>query len=76
MSVMIQVRNVPEEIHRELKARAARAGMSLSDYILKELEKTLEVPTLEEWLARLRSRAPVEPSEPIAEAVHAERESR
>jgi plasmid stability protein len=76
MSVMIQVRNVPDEVHHELKARAARAGMSLSDFVLKELERSLKVPTMAEWLARVRTRTPVEVSESVAEAIREERESR
>ncbi|MDE2640460.1 MAG: hypothetical protein OXI03_07750 [Chloroflexota bacterium] len=62
MSKMIQVRNVPDEVHREAKARAAREGMSLSAYVLRELERTLDVPPIEDVLARLRSREPVESS--------------
>lgn len=53
MSKMIQVRNVPDRIHRKLKSRAALAGMSLSDYLLRELKRTLERPTREELVARL-----------------------
>jgi antitoxin FitA len=76
MSVMVQIRNVPEELHRQLKARSALAGMSLSDYLLRELERSLERPTREDLLARLRSRRPVEPGEPVAAAVRAERQGR
>ena len=60
MSKMIQVRNVPDEVHREAKARAARERLSLSAYVLRELERSLEVPPIEDVLARLRSREPVE----------------
>ncbi|HKH45281.1 MAG TPA: hypothetical protein VKM72_11500 [Thermoanaerobaculia bacterium] len=73
---MVQIRNVPEEIHRKLKARAALSGMSISDYLLREIERSLERPTRDELLERLRSRSRVEPSEPIAMAVAAERENR
>jgi len=73
---MVQVRNVPDEVHRKLKSRAALAGMSLSDYLLREIERSLERPTREELLTRLRSRTRVEPSEPIASIVAAERRSR
>jgi len=73
---MVQVRNVPDEVHRKLKSRAALAGMSLSDYVLQEIERSLERPTREELLTRLRSRTRVEPSEPIASIVAAERRSR
>jgi antitoxin FitA len=76
MSVMVQIRNVPDEVHRQLKARAALAGMSISEYLLREIERSLERHTREELLARLRSRERVEPREMVAAAVAAERESR
>jgi antitoxin FitA len=56
MSKMIQVRNVPEELHRTLKVRAAERGMTLSDYVLSELEEIAGKPTLAEWVDRLRDR--------------------
>jgi plasmid stability protein len=59
MSKMIQLRNVPDALHRTLKARAAMAGMSLSDYLLSEIKEIVEQPTLAEWRARLHSREPV-----------------
>lgn len=76
MSKMIQIRNVPEEIHHEVKARAALAGMSLSDYLLREIKQTVAVPSIEEVMARIakRERPPI-PETP-AEAVRAERSSR
>jgi antitoxin FitA len=73
---MIQIRNVPEEVHRELKARAARAGMTLSDYLMDVIRKASERPEPEVLLRRIRERAPVYPSESPAEAVRAEREAR
>jgi hypothetical protein len=76
MPVMVQIRNVPDEVHRQLKARAALAGTSISEYLLREIERSLERPTREELLSRLRSRQRVEPSEPVAAAVAAEREGR
>ena len=76
MATMVQIRNVPDELHRKLKSRAALAGMSISEYLLRELERTLERPTREELLERLRSREPYEPQESIAELIAAERESR
>ena len=76
MSKMIQVRNVPDEVHREAKARAARAGLSLSDYLLRVLEQDLAVPPVEEVLARIAGRERLEPSESPAELVRAERERR
>lgn len=71
---MIQVRNVPETIHRQLKSRAALAGMSLSDYLLNEIRRVAERPTLDEIRARLESRPAVILSEAPAEAVRAERD--
>jgi len=56
---MIQVRNVPEVLHRSLKVRAATAGMSLSDYLLGELREIAERPTLAEFRERLHTRKPV-----------------
>lgn len=51
---MVQIRNVPAEIHRQLKARAAIEGMSMSDFVLREVRKALERPTRQEILERLR----------------------
>lgn len=76
MSVMIQIRNVPDEIHRTLKARAAKAGMSLSDYLLAQIRETAERPTFEEFVARLESRPSVDLGISTADAVRAERDSR
>jgi antitoxin FitA len=60
MARMIQVRNVPEVLHRSLKARAANAGMSLSDYLLGELREIADRPTLTEFRERLHTRRPVQ----------------
>lgn len=76
MPTMIQIRNVPDELHRRLKARAALAGQSLSDYLLAEIRRSVARPTLEELRQRLAARAPVRPAIPPAEAVRAERDSR
>lgn len=73
---MLQVRNVPPELHRTLKARAALVGMSLSEYVLKELARTVERPTLDELRRRLAARAPYRPDVPPAEALAEEREGR
>jgi plasmid stability protein len=64
MSKMIQIRNVPDELHRTLKVRAAQMGMTLSDYLLSEIELIAERPTLAEMMERLRQREPVELDEP------------
>jgi hypothetical protein len=73
---MIQVRHVPESVHRTLKARAALAGMSLSDYLLAALRQIAERPTLDEIRGRVRSRARVTDRQSTAEDVRAEREAR
>jgi plasmid stability protein len=75
MSKMIQIRNVPDELHREVKARAARAGMSLSDYLLREVERTVATPPVDVVLARIAARGRPLLEETPAEAVRAERES-
>jgi len=51
---MIQIRNVPDDIHRTLKSRAAAEGLSLSDYLLRMAERSAQEPTLEELRERLR----------------------
>jgi hypothetical protein len=72
----IQIRNVPEDLHRKLKARAAEAGMSLSDYLLAELEPLAELPTLQEWVREVRGRPVVRLERRPAEVIREEREHR
>jgi plasmid stability protein len=55
---LIQIRNVPEDVHRTLKARAAARGTSLSDYVLAEVTRAARTPTPEELDERIRSRRP------------------
>jgi len=76
MSKMVQLRNVPDELHRSLKARAALAGMSLSDYLLREIRRSVERPTSEELLRRLERRDTVKTPLPPALAVRAQRDRR
>ena len=73
---MIQIRNVPEDIHRRLKARAAISGLSLSDMLLRAITALAEKPTLEEIRARLASRPSPTLSISPADAVRAERDAR
>ena len=73
---MVQVRNVPDTLHRTLKARAALAGMSLSDYLLAEMRRIAERPTPDELRRRLQQREPVVLPAPAARAVRAERDAR
>ena len=74
MPRMIQLRHVPDELHRKLKARAALEGLSLSDYLLQEVRQVAERPTLAEMRHRLAQRAPVDTRVSPARAVRAERE--
>ncbi len=76
MPTMVQIRNVPESIHRTLKSRAALAGMSLSEYLLAELRRAAERPTRAELLERVARRERVHPRPRPAVAVRAERERR
>lgn len=76
MTKMIQIRHVPEPLHRKIKARAATEGMPLSDYLLREIERVAERPAIEELRERLRGRSPVSPRLSPAEAVRRERGSR
>ena len=73
MSKMVQLRNVPDALHRSLKARAAMAGMSLSDYLIAEIKEIAERPTLAEFRARLQKRKPVSVELDTARMVEEER---
>jgi antitoxin FitA len=75
MSKMIQIRNVPDAVHRNLKSRAAVAGQSLSDYLRTEIERIAALPTREEMLARIHSRSRVTLNVPAAVVIRQERES-
>jgi plasmid stability protein len=73
---MIQIRNVPDEVHRTLKMRAAAEGLSLSGYLLREIERYADRPTVEEVLARIKRDGSVTLVEDSATAVRAERDAR
>ncbi len=75
MPKMIQIRNVPDALHRKIKARAAQSGKTLSDYLLSEIERIASLPTRDEMLARLHARTRVRLKTPAAEIVRQERES-
>ncbi len=60
MAKMIQIRNVPDELHRTLKERAAREGVTLSDLLLREITIVAERPTLAQWVAEVTSDPPVD----------------
>jgi plasmid stability protein len=73
---MIQIRNVPDDVHREIKARAARAGMTLSDYLKREVERLVAVPPVEDVLDRARSRERPRLDESIVDMLRDERQGR
>ena len=76
MAKMVQIRNFPDSLHRLTKARAAMAGMSLSDYLVSRIKFAEEGPTMEELRERLRKREPVSAPISAAEAVRQERDAR
>jgi plasmid stability protein len=75
-ATMVQIRNVPPDVHRRLKARAAIEGLSMSDYVLREIRKALERPTRQEVLERLRARPARQLRKSAADVIRAERDSR
>lgn len=76
MSKMIQLRNVPDELHRTLKVRAAANGQTLSDYLIREVRRISARPTVAEIRSRLLERSPAKVRESAARAVRAERSTR
>lgn len=72
----LQIRNVPDDVHRTLRARAAAAGMSLSDYALEELERVAQRPPVADLLARARARSGGASAEAILAAVRDGRDRR
>jgi len=73
---MIQIRHVPDPLHRKLKARAALEGKSLSDYLLREIRRIAERPTTEEIMERLARLPRVSPRVPPAQVIREERDGR
>lgn len=73
---MIQIRSVPEELHRQLKARAALEGMSMSDYVLREIRKSLARPMRHEILSKLKSKPVRKFRKRPADVIREGRESR
>jgi plasmid stability protein len=72
----IQIRNVPPDVHRTFKARAAKAGMSLQEYLLGELTEAAARPTIEELTERIRRRGPVQTKTDPADIIREDRDSR
>ncbi|HSM91720.1 MAG TPA: hypothetical protein VLT47_02475 [Anaeromyxobacteraceae bacterium] len=73
---MIQIRNVPDELHRRLKMKAAAEGLSLSDLLLREAQRLAARPSLDEVLDRIRSRTPVKTRVSSVRIIRAAREGR
>jgi hypothetical protein len=76
MPKMIQIRDVPDDVHGILKARAAHEGMSLSDFLKREFQRTAARPSIREWLDRAQQAKPISASITPAQAVRELRESR
>ena len=76
MSKMLQIRNVPDDLHARLKARAAYAGMSMSDYGLREIRRSLDRPTREKVFARIAELPPIRLDPPPADILREERNKR
>jgi plasmid stability protein len=73
---MIQIRHVPDTLHRKLKARAATEGLSLSDYLLAQIRQIAERPTLAEMIERLHRAEKVNLPISAADLIRQERDSR
>jgi plasmid stability protein len=76
MAIMIQIRNVPDDLHRQLKARAALEGMSLSVFLLREARRIAVRPTMAELRRRVQQRQRVQPRVSPARAVRSARDRR
>ena len=75
MGVLIQIRDVPDEVHKKLKSRAAASGQSLTEYLREMLVKSADRPTPEELAARIRARGPLELDEPSEVTIRRMRDS-
>ena len=73
---MIQIRDVPDSVHGTLKSRAAREGMSLSDFIKRELERAAERPTMREWLERTQQAKRISTGRTAAQLIRELRDER
>ena len=76
MPKMLQIRNVPDDLHGRLKARSALAGLSMSDYVLREVRQSLARPPREEVFARIAELPPIELDPPAAEVLRDDRRQR
>ncbi len=76
MSKMLQIRNIPDDVHRRLKSRAALAGTSMSEYVLREIRQTLDRPTRAELFARIARLPRIEVDPPPGEILREVRQRR
>jgi plasmid stability protein len=76
MPKMIQIRDVPESLHGALKSRAAREGMSLSEFIKRELERVAARPAMREWLERTQGAKPIPTKRTAAQVIRELRDER
>jgi plasmid stability protein len=76
MSKKVQIRDMSDEVHRTLKMRAAREGLGLSDFIKRELERTVERPRLREWLERTQQAKPISSKISSAQVIRKLRDSK
>jgi len=76
MNKMIQIRNVPEKLHRKLKARAAAEGMTLTDYVAALIKRDLQRPSVAEWMQALETRTMVHLDPPPEQVVREDRDAR
>ena len=74
MGVLLQIRDVPDDVHRALKARAAASGVSLSEYVRTVLTRAASRPTPSELAAQIAARGVVQPAEPTEHTVRSIRE--
>ena len=73
---MVQIRHVPDDVHRTLKVRAAAEGMSLTDFLLRELERMAQYPSIDELRRRLAGRRAVSQLDSTVRWVREERDTR
>lgn len=76
MTTMIQIRHVPADVHRRLKSKAALEGLSLSEFLLREVSSLADRPSLSELRSRLANRSAIDTTQSMADTVRAERDSR
>ena len=76
MNKHVQIREIPEETHRKLKARAASEGLSMSDYLKRLIERDLKRPRWDEIDARMRKMGPIDLPESTGAMIRRERDSR